>query len=46
MLRSRTRTNSKYWSIDHRDSTAPSAKFTKKFRAAGVRISYAKRILR
>lgn len=34
-----TSTNSKYWSMDQRDSTAPSAYVTKKFRAAGVRIS-------
>ncbi len=34
-----TSTNSKYWSMDHRDSTAPSAYVTKKFSAAGVKIS-------
>jgi hypothetical protein len=34
-----TSTNSKYWSIDHRDSTAPSAYDTKKFKAAGVKTS-------
>jgi hypothetical protein len=34
-----TSTNWKYWSMDHRDSTAPSAYDTKKLSAAGVRIS-------
>ncbi len=32
-----TSTKSKYWSIDQRDSTAPSAYETKKVSAAGVR---------
>ena len=34
-----TSTNSKYWSIDHSDSTAPSAYETKKVSAAGVKTS-------
>lgn len=34
-----TSTNSKYWSMDHSDSTAPSAYDTKKLRAAGVSTS-------
>lgn len=38
----RTRTNSKYWSMDQRDSTAWSLYETKKFSAAGVRIWYEK----
>lgn len=40
MLSMSTNTNSKYWSMDHSDSTAPSAYDTKKLSAAGVRISY------
>ncbi len=35
-----TNTNWKYWSMDHKLSTAPSAYDTKKLSAAGVRISY------
>lgn len=38
----RTRMNSKYWSMDQRDSTAWSLYETKKLRAAGVRTLYEK----
>lgn len=41
VLSNSTSTNWKYWSMDHKDSTAPSAYSTKNLRAAGVRISYA-----
>jgi len=45
VLISSTSTNWKYWSMDHNDSTAPSAYSTKNLSAAGVRISYANRSL-
>lgn len=46
VLSSSTSTNWKYWSMDHSDSTAPSAYSTKNLSAAGVKISYAKSSLR
>jgi hypothetical protein len=35
-----TSTNSKYWSMDHKDSTAPSAYDTKNLSAAGTSTEY------
>jgi len=41
-----TSTNSKYWSMDHSDSTAPSAYDTKNLSAAGTSTLYENNILR